>query len=152
MSVFVCVECGDPLTENVIALPAVPTRPGHVEGARYAEPTVPLGHYAIEPEPFGAPFVPTDEVVPAYPGGPYLADSGPGFRVSAGPRGTIVLNPADTHLKGHPDRGGGCCGTSSDPEGWNSLCACGAEVGDRLSECYTAWEVHLDPAKVRRVD
>jgi hypothetical protein len=66
------------------------------DGYRRAPATMNQGFYALEPEPWGAPFPPTDECVAVFPGGPAVADpDGDGFLMSAGPRNTIVLHPDD---------------------------------------------------------
>lgn len=70
----------------------------------HATATVPLGYLAPEPEPWGAPLVPSDEPHPVLPGGPGVADSdGDRWLVSAGTRNTVAL---------HPDDAPGRCGLS----------------------------------------
>jgi hypothetical protein len=33
----------------------------------------------------------------------------------------------------------------------NHLCPCGVEVGTLISDCNTAYELHLDPGRVRTI-
>ncbi|WP_441250539.1 hypothetical protein [Kitasatospora sp. McL0602] len=158
MTVFVCAACGTPITGVLTELAEVPGRPefdGRVQadGYRRAPSTLALGFFALESEPWGAPFVPTDECRAAFPGGPCIGDPyGDGFLVSAGPRNTVVLHPDDApHLQRSPDaKHVGCCGCHGQ-EGKNRTCPCGAEVGTVISECYTAYELHLDPGQIRAV-
>ncbi|MFD6277845.1 hypothetical protein ACFWFI_20095 [Streptomyces sp. NPDC060209] len=73
--------------------------------------------------------------------------------MSGGPRNTIVLH-ADDAPELRTDRDGdhsGCCGLHGQ-NGLNQLCPCGTAVGTRTSECYTAYELHLDPAFARPED
>ncbi|KPC78227.1 hypothetical protein [Streptomyces sp. NRRL S-4] len=155
MTIFLCAACSGPLTGDVqlSEMPARPEFDGRIgpDGYRRAPSTVARGFYAFDPEPWGAPFVPTDEPVPMFPGGPSASPpDGDGFLMSGGPRNTIVLH-CDDAPELHTDRDGdhsGCCGL----HGWNGpnqLCSCGASVGTKISECYTAYELHLDPARVR---
>lgn len=151
---FVCVECGNPLTDDVVALPEMPQRQHRNDRDHQAPATVPRGRYAIDPEPFGAPFVPSSEDAPCYRGGTlymYDDDNPDVCLKSDGPRDTYVLHPQDADLVSICHRGS-CHGMSNFPEGWNKACPCGAVVGDEISECYTHYELHLDPAKVRRRD
>ncbi|MFE7594835.1 hypothetical protein ACFU6K_36075 [Kitasatospora sp. NPDC057512] len=158
MTVFVCVACDRPITGELTGLPEVPERPmdqGHrrADGSRQATPTVPVGFFAVDPEPWGAPLVPSAECLAVFPGGPAVADpAGPGFLVSGGPCDTVVLHPDDASgLRMHPDwRHVGCCGTTG-RGGPNRLCPCGAEVATLVSDCSTPYELHLDPGRVRAV-
>ncbi|SEM15262.1 hypothetical protein [Streptacidiphilus jiangxiensis] len=158
MTVFHCTTCATALTNDLAELPRLPAFPefdGRVQadGLRRAPSTVPAGYFAVQPEPWGAPFAPTDDCVAAYPGGPCMTDpDGDGFLVSAGPRDTVVIHPDDApELRPDPDyRDAGCCGLRG-TEGMNRFCpGCGAEVGTQVSECYTPYELHLDPGRVRR--
>lgn len=75
-----------------------------------------------------------------------------GFLVSAGPRNTVVIHPDDApELWTHPgSEHFGCCGFHGE-NGMNRLCPCGNAVGTVISECYTAYELHLDPSRVRSI-
>ncbi len=158
MTVFVCVACESPIAGPLTELAEVPARPrfdGSVQadGYRRAPATVPLGFFALEPEPWGAPLVPSEECHTVFAGGPCLGDpDGDGFLVSAGPRDTVVLHPDDAPGL-RPNFGAehvGCCGFHGQA-GVNRWCPCGAEVGTEISDCCTAYELHLDPARVRPV-
>ncbi|MFF3068938.1 hypothetical protein ACFVSN_02025 [Kitasatospora sp. NPDC057904] len=157
MTVFVCAACDRPIAGPLTKLPEVPARPmdqgfPKADGSRRATPTLRLGFFALEPEPWGAPLVPSDECREVFGGGPCLGDpDSDGFLVSAGPRNTVVLHPEDAPgLQPHPDwkHSGGCCGLNGQ-SGMNQLCPCGVEVGTLISECNTAYELHLDPSRVR---
>ena len=161
VTVFVCAACGTVLTEAVTRLPELPERPPDMarfesgDPYRRAPSTVGRGFYALDPEPWGPPFVPTDEAVAIFPGGPCVADpDGDGFLVSAGPRNTIVLHPEDAPVLEYSPKDGdmGCCGVPG-TAGLNMRCpACGVDVGTLISECYTAYELHLVPDLVRARD
>lgn len=159
MTVFLCAACAAPLTEDLVRLEYVPARPGYdghkqADGERRAPSTVERGRYAVDPDPSGAPFVPapTEECVEAYPGGPCKSDpDGPGFLISAGPRNTILLHPDDAvALVPHPEdeRRTGCCGPTGD-DGVNWICPCGNEVATLMADCWTPYELHLVPDRVR---
>ncbi|GAA3478485.1 hypothetical protein GCM10018966_030150 [Streptomyces yanii] len=158
MPVFVCVACGSPITRSLTKLAEMPVRPAfdgrvQADGLRRAPSTLPPGFFALEPEPWGSPFVPSDECRKAFAGGPCIGDpDGDGFLVSARPRNTVVLHPDDAPgLQRHPGSGHvGCCGCHG-RSGMNRVCPCGAAVGTEISECYTAYELHLDPNRVRAV-
>lgn len=77
MIVFTCAACARPLT-RAVQLSETLSRPefdGRIgpDGYRRAPATMREGFYALEPEPWGAPFLPTDEPVAAFPGGRVLA-------------------------------------------------------------------------------
>ncbi|MFE6505778.1 hypothetical protein [Kitasatospora sp. NPDC057738] len=115
--------------------------------------TVPLGFFALEPEPWGAPLVPCDEFHPVFAGGPGVADpDSDGWLVSAGTRNTIVLHPNDAPgLQEDPDvfrHCSGCCGLHGQA-GMNHQCPCGAHVGTLINDCNTPYELHLEPNRVR---
>nr|BFD87028.1 hypothetical protein StreXyl84_64290 [Streptomyces sp. Xyl84] len=61
MTVFCCAKCGTPLTGDLVALPAVPDvddpDQGRDKKTGRARSTVPRGHYAVDPDPWGASFV-----------------------------------------------------------------------------------------------
>lgn len=104
------------------------------------EPMVrmPPGTFAVDPDPFGPP---------------YLPDESSGLLVESGPSGTLVLNPGDgLGLQEHPDirmRRGYCCGTDGE-WGPNLVCACGAVVATLTSDCYQVQELRLRPDAVER--
>jgi hypothetical protein len=154
MTILHCAACGLRLTDPLSPLPAVPERPSYdglpVDGVRRAPSTVPRGHYAVDPDPTGAPFVPAedqDDCVPAYPGGPSIVEDGVEL-VAGGPRDTLLLHPEDMpSLVPHPTGESGCCGLPGN-RGPNRACPCGARIGTEMSECWTPYELHLVPGAV----
>ncbi|GHE33833.1 hypothetical protein GCM10017778_16080 [Streptomyces vinaceus] len=151
MTVFLCVNCGGSLTPNLTPLPAVPSAPDEEardKESRRAPAPLPQGHYAIETEPWGAPYVPhpdQEKGGPAQPRGPWRSDEGVAM-VSAGPRNNIVIHPEDApDLRPLPDgeKSGGCCGPSGD-RGLNRACPCGARVATLAADCFGPYELHLD--------
>lgn len=105
------------------------------------------GVFAIDPEPWGAPFVVLDdpEVVGASQSrcGAWFTEEG--FMQSAGPSDTALLHPDDVaNLKPIRETSDGCCG----PIGWSGLngaCGCGAPVATLAADCSGPYEVHFDP-------
>jgi hypothetical protein len=156
MTVFYCTKCSTPLTPDLLALPQVPeiTDPdeGRDKKSRRAPSTVPRGHYAIDPEPWGAPFVPTDQPEqrnkPA--GRALLRTWSPTPTISAGPRDTIVVHPDDApqlqpFIQGTNHQG--CCGPTG-TGGPNLACACGSRLATLAADCIGPCELHLDPVRV----
>jgi hypothetical protein len=100
MTVFYCAKCATALTPELAGLPDVPvledgdTREKKTGRARS---TVPRGFYAVDPEPWGAPFVPAAAPpIPRRGTGRDLLRPSPGRpTVSAGPRNTIIVHPDD---------------------------------------------------------
>ncbi|GHB45897.1 hypothetical protein GCM10010347_14380 [Streptomyces cirratus] len=82
MTLFLCAKCGGSLTPDLTPLPAVPSAPDDGERdkeSRRAPATVPHGHYAIETNPWGVPYVPhpdQEEGGPAQPRGPWRVSKG----------------------------------------------------------------------------
>ncbi|MFJ5850867.1 hypothetical protein [Streptomyces sp. NPDC092903] len=160
MTVFYCSKCGIALTPDLTALSDVPIVPdldsARPKGARQASPTVPRGHYAIEREPWGAPFVcqeDQDNPVPGYPRGPLMATE-EGFVVSAGVRNTIVVHPDDAPgLQPLPgwENSTGCCGPNG-TEGPNRACPCGVRIATLAADCSGPYELHLDPVRTYAFD
>jgi hypothetical protein len=151
VTVFVCTACGAALTPELAPLPGPLVRPVY-EHRGPGPSTVPRGHFAVDPEPFGAPLVPApdDECPAALPGLCVVIDDS--FVMSAGPRDTVVIHPDDAvSLENHPDgsRVGGCCGLFPREGQPNLVCACGAEVATLMADCYAAHELHLDPVASR---
>ncbi|MFG3495191.1 hypothetical protein [Streptomyces sp. NPDC047928] len=159
MTVFFCRECGGELTPDLTPLPTVPDLPDAVERdqeTRRAPSTVPRGRYAIEPDPWGAPYVPhpdQEDGGPAQSRGPWRSDEGV-LMISAGPRDNIVIDPEDASgLEPLPgwENSDGCCGPSGD-RGPNRACPCGARVATLAADCYGPYELHLDAVRVYAVD
>ncbi len=161
VTVFVCSACGLAITGPLTELPEVPARPGNqgypkADGSRRATATTPLGFFALEPEPWGAPLVPCAEPRPVFAGGPCLGDPDDvdGYLVSAGTRNTVVLHPDDARgLREDTDclrHCSGCCGLHGQA-GMNRQCPCGAHVGTLINDCNTAYELHLEPSRVRLI-
>jgi hypothetical protein len=161
VNVLTCAACGVRLTEPLRLLPELPPRPESdgrkgSDGSRHAPPTVPRGAYAVDPEPCGAPYVPHPDPEwcdAANPGNACLGDpDGPGFLVSAGPRGTSVTHPEDTraYLSGDPAvTEFGCCGPPG-REGPNEPCGgCGAVGATLYADCSGAYETDFLPGAVR---
>ncbi|MFB9366013.1 hypothetical protein [Kitasatospora albolonga] len=154
MTIFHCSECGEALTLVLTPLPAVPEPPPFERprpGARGPEATIPRGHYAIETEPWGAPYepYPDDEEGPAQRRAGWMSDMR-GLLRSAGPRGNIVLNPEDAlDLIILVDASMGCCGGPSGTQGLNRACRCGQPVATLAADCTTVYELHLDADSVR---
>ncbi|MEU8214451.1 hypothetical protein AB0C47_01600 [Micromonospora taraxaci] len=113
--------------------------------------TVGRGLFAIDPKPFGAPFVPAENQDGSAEAMPGVGSTVDGVdMMSAGPRDTIVIHPDDApSLEPHPDdsRQAGCCGPFGD-RGPNRVCACGAEVAALMADCYGPHELHLYPDRV----
>ena len=121
-----------------------------------APATIRRGHYAIEREPWGAPFEAAKDqggfqILQPRSGG--YVTNGTWMR-AAGPRNSVLLNPEDLIgtqriwvavegiLGSH-----GCCGTAG-TMGPNRGCACGAPVATLSADCSTPYEIHLDPRRV----
>jgi hypothetical protein len=160
MTVFLCSKCGIELTPEVAALPAVPDRSyddsDRDKETRRAPSTVPRGHYAIEPEPWGAPYVPHPDQEnggAAQPRGPWMSREGV-LMVSTGSRDNVVIHPEDAvGLQPLPnwENGVGCCGPSGDC-GLNRACPCGARVATLAADCFGPYELQLDPLRVYAFD
>lgn len=155
MTIFACRECGRELTGELSLLPAVPELPTRNPDPKTAEDrrppaTMPQGTYAVETEPWGPPFVPTETPGSTYPRGPWMNDER-GFLTSAGPRGNFVLHPADAHeLTFHYAGGSPCCGP--DPTGgMNQACPCGTLVATLSADCSGPYELHLAADRVRGI-
>ena len=159
MTVFFCSKCGTELTAELTRLPSVPDiqdldrardKSGHVPS------TVPLGHYAVDPEPWGAPFVPLkrpESLVSARSGVVQLSCGGLAL-TSAGLRNTMVVHPGDVPgvlpLPGG-ENGSGCCGPTG-TQGPNHACHCGTRIATLAADCLGPYELRLDPVRVYAFD
>ncbi|UXY25064.1 hypothetical protein N8I84_42365 (plasmid) [Streptomyces cynarae] len=156
MTVFFCTKCGTALTGDLAALPAVPDVDdpdnGRDKKTGLARSTVPRGHYAIDPDPWGAPFVPaTAPRQHARSTGRELLWPDTGSTVSTGPRNTVVVHPDDVLPRLAPftcgDNQTGCCGPTG-AAGPNLACACGSRLATWAADCMGPNELHLDPVRV----
>ncbi|MEU3985312.1 hypothetical protein AB0F77_35510 [Streptomyces sp. NPDC026672] len=118
-----------------------------------ARSAVPHGFYAIDPEPWGAPFVPAAAPSPAArrTGRELLRLATPTPTVSAGPRDSVVVHPDDILPRlvafTYGDNWTGCCGPTG-AHGPNLACACGSRLATWAADCLGPNELHLDPVRV----
>ncbi|WP_030993901.1 MULTISPECIES: hypothetical protein [unclassified Streptomyces] len=158
MTVFHCAKCGTEFTPDLVKLPSVPDAPDHAEdrdtGTGPAASTVPRRHFAVDPEPWGAPFVPpTDEPRPPHPRSLLMPPALTG-RTPAGQRNSYVVHPEDVPALRLEEQGGphwGCCGPLG-TGGPNMICGCGAPVATLTADCMGPHELHLDPVRVWAFD
>ncbi|MFG3491531.1 hypothetical protein [Streptomyces sp. NPDC047972] len=153
MTVFLCAKCGTALTPDLRRLPDVPDVSTHEKdrgGNRLAPSTVPRGCYAVDPEPWGAPFTTAEAGATAVRAGrallmpPDLTGT-----VPAGPRDSVIVHPEDVptlRLSGSLGVHHGCCGPLG-TGGRNMSCACGARVATLAADCMGPYELHLDPLR-----
>ncbi|MBQ0887866.1 hypothetical protein KBZ94_23560 [Streptomyces sp. RM72] len=156
MTVFYCAKCSTALTGNLAALPAVPdvnnSDCGRDKKTGRARSTVPRGHYAIDPDPWGAPFVVASASHGRFPSsGRELLRADSSITVSAGWRDSFVVHPDDVlprlaafTLK---DNWLGCCGPAG-AHGPNLACHCGSRLATWAADCMGPIELHLDPVRV----
>jgi hypothetical protein len=156
VTVFYCAKCGTALTGDLAALPTVPDvddpDDGRDKKTGRARSTVPRGHYAIDPDPWGAPFVPAAALRQhARSSGRELLRPDTGATVSAGKRHSVVIHPDDVLPRLAPftcgDNWTGCCG-STGAHGPNLACACGSRLATWAADCLGPNELHLDPVRV----
>ncbi|MGW7175764.1 hypothetical protein [Streptomyces xanthophaeus] len=154
-TVFLCSKCGTAITPELAELATVPDvshddRDRDKE-TRRAPSTVPQGRYAIDPEPWGAPYVAQDDQEdpkPAQSRGLMVCGED-GFVISAGSRRTVLVHPEDAAgLRPLPGwkNSSGCCGPTGD-KGLNRACPCGAPVATLAADCFGPHELHLDPVR-----
>ncbi|MYQ47999.1 hypothetical protein GTW40_23620 [Streptomyces sp. SID4985] len=156
MTVFYCTKCGTALTGDLVALPAVPDvddpDDGRDKKTGRARSTVPRGHYAIDPDPWGAPFAPA-AAPRQHPrsSGRELLRTDTGVTVSAGRRDSVVIHPDDVLPRLTPFTCGnnwtGCCGPTG-AHGPNLACACGSRLATWAADCLGPNELHLGPVRV----
>lgn len=154
MTVFYCMKCGAALTPELTALSVLPDVVGWDdvaadERARIGRSTIPQGFYAIDPEPWGAPFVPLGEgqrsrTTPRTPLRPNLDTM-----TADGPRNSVVLHPSDAldlqpFIDGRNNQG--CCGPTG-AFGPNLACRCGSRLATLAADCMGPCELHLDPVR-----
>jgi hypothetical protein len=157
MTVFYCAKCGTALTGDLRALPCVPDiddpDSGRDEETGRARSTVPRGHYAIDPDPWGAPFVPptSPRRPPRAVGRELLRPVPEADMVSAGPRDSVVVHPEEVLPRLVPFTRGhnwtGCCGPTG-AHGPNLACTCGSRLATLAADCMGPHELRLDPVRV----
>ncbi|MGW2996284.1 hypothetical protein ACWDA9_32675 [Streptomyces sp. NPDC001193] len=155
MTVFLCSKCGTAITPELIKLAAVPDvsegEHDRDKETRRAASTIPRSHYAIDPDPWGPPYVLQDDQENPKPGrsrGPLVCNE-EGFVISAGIPNTVLMNPEDApDLQPLPnwENSMGCCGPTGN-EGLNRACPCGAPVATLAADCFGPHELHLDPVR-----
>ncbi|MBB1244630.1 hypothetical protein GL263_13800 [Streptomyces durbertensis] len=154
MTVFLCSRCGTAITSELTEIPLVPgvSDDWHDrdQATRLAPSTIPRGHYAIDHDPWGPPYVVQNDQEnprPAQGRGPLVCRE-EGFVISAGTRDTVLVHPDDADLRQLPDgrNSNGCCGPTGD-EGLNRACPCGAPVATLAADCFGPYELHLDPVR-----
>ncbi len=155
MTVFLCSKCSTAITSELVELPAIPdvseTEHDRDAKTRRAPSTIPRGRYAIDPEPWGFPYVLQDDQdnpKPAQPRGSMVCHE-EGFVISAGAVNTVVVHPEDASSLQplpHFENSSGCCGPAGN-EGLNRACPCGAPVATLAADCYGPCELHLDPVR-----
>ncbi|MFH8640352.1 hypothetical protein [Streptomyces goshikiensis] len=155
MTVFLCSKCGTAITPQLAELAAVPNvsddEHDRDKDTRRAPSTVPQGHYVIDAEPWGPPYVvqnDQEDPRPAQSRG-LLVSGEEGFVISAGVRGTVLMYPEDAPaLRPLPnwENNSGCCGPAGN-EGLNRACSCGAAVATLAADCFGPYELHLDPVR-----
>ncbi|MEU5485734.1 hypothetical protein [Streptomyces mirabilis] len=158
MTVFYCTKCGVELTPDLVKQPSVQEVSDHDKDrdkeTGLAPSTVPRGHYAVDPEPWGAPFTPpADEPRPHHPRQLLMPPALTGW-APAGPMNSFVVHPQDVPALRLLDQGGshwGCCGPLG-TGGRNMSCGCGVLVATLAADCMGPYELHLDPARVWAFD
>ncbi|MGP3769499.1 hypothetical protein ACTWJ8_01590 [Streptomyces sp. SDT5-1] len=157
MTVFYCAKCSTQLTGDLEKLPEVPD--AYVADSerdpetRLAPSTVPMGRYAIDPKPWGAPFVrPSAHVLEPDTSQNRALLMPPGLTgaVSTGPRNSVIVHPKDVPSLRLADGLGihsGCCGPLG-TGGRNMACGCGTLVATLAADCLGPHELHLDPIRV----
>jgi hypothetical protein len=150
VTIFYCSACGTALTADLGPLAGeLKVDDDHERDAqtRTAVPTVPSGFFALDPEPWGAPFILREDqenpVVVQHRSGCWATEEG--VVRSAGPRNTVVLNPHDVAgLAPIMAASDGCCGPAGG-SGPNLACVCRAAVATLAANCSGPYEVHLNP-------
>ncbi|UYQ60104.1 hypothetical protein [Streptomyces peucetius] len=154
MTVFYCAKCGAELTPDLRELQSIPDisvrdRDRHGK-TRLAPSTVPRGSYAIDPEPWGAPFVaPGTQAPSALVSRALLMPPGMTDMTPAGPRNSVIVHPEDTlnlQLASSLGIHHGCCGPLG-TGGPNMTCVCRARVATLAADCMGPHELHLDPLR-----
>ncbi|MFE7116740.1 hypothetical protein ACFU99_15125 [Streptomyces sp. NPDC057654] len=149
-AVFVCARCDAALTAPVSRV-ALPVHAHHCYGHDLLPPLMAPRTYAVDPEPYGPPWRPWNEIeaAEAEARGVYA----PVHRLSFGEPGTIVIAPGD--VRGTtliPERCDGYCHGLDGRDGPNLDCEqCGQAVATLVDDCSVWQAVWLAPQAVRRV-
>ncbi|MGW3356846.1 hypothetical protein ACWDFL_15700 [Streptomyces bungoensis] len=149
MLVFVCAECGAPLTAPLseVALPAH-ARQKYGNGIQLPV-LMESGTFAVDPEPWGPPLRRWEEIGP---GEPTARDIYPLVHALAdGVPGAIVIAPGDARgTRLIPEKSSGACCGLDGADGPNMVCeACGLPVASRIDDCSLWQAVWLAPNAVR---
>lgn len=150
MAVFGCAGCGAALTAPV----STTALPIHLRDARWESlhpPVLEPGTYTVDPEPYGPPWRPWEEV-----GARGAAARGlfaPFAPLSYGPADTVLLAPGDLRGVGLiAERTEGYCLGINGSGGPNLAClGCGSAVGSRIDDCGQWQVVRLLPRAVTRL-
>ncbi|MFJ8747501.1 hypothetical protein ACIRL2_50265 [Embleya sp. NPDC127516] len=151
MFVFVCAGCGSELT-----IPLSPVElPAHAHQKYGNAIQLPVlmesGTFAVEPEPWGAPWRRWEDIDPDEAAARGI--HAPLHALSDGAPGTVIIAPGDTRgtvLVPHA-AGGHCCGLDWG-DGPNMACeACGLPVASRIDDCSLWQAVWLAPDAVHRL-
>lgn len=156
MTVLHCAKCGTALAGDLVALEAVPAVDdpdrGRDKRTGLARSTVPRGHYAVDPDPWGAPFVAAPASGHRTPsGGRELMRIDSHVSVSAGWQNSFVVHPDDVLPRLEPFTRGdnwlGCCGPTG-AHGPNLACRCGSRLATLAADCMGPHELHLDRVRI----
>ncbi|MEU1310567.1 hypothetical protein ABZ419_16950 [Streptomyces cinnamoneus] len=152
MTVFYCAKCSARLTPDLQELPAVPdalTRERDRDRkTRLAPSTVPRGSYAVDPQPWGAPFEASRGERQGEAGNRALfMPAEMTDLVSAGPMNSVIVHPDDVlslQLIATSGIHWGCCGPLG-TGGRNLACTCGVRIATLAADCMGPHELHLHP-------
>ncbi|MEV7121026.1 hypothetical protein [Kitasatospora griseola] len=152
MELFACAHCASALTRPVSRVRFPPYAHHQIGNGVQLPALLDLGSYAVDPDPFGPPWRPWDELTEgeAEARGYYAPVH---HWVSDGAAGWILLAPGDdigtALILDRAD--GSCCGLTAHG-GPNVACArCGHPVGARVDDCSSWQAIWLEPDAVRAV-
>lgn len=149
--VFVCAGCGSRLTIPLSQV-ELPVHAHQKYGNGIQLPVLmESGTFAVEPEPWGAPWRRWEEIDPDEAA--VRGIHAPVYALSDATPGTVVIAPGDARGTVFvPEEGGGyCCGLDWG-DGPNMACeACGLPVASRIDDCSLWQAVWLAPDAVRRL-
>lgn len=150
MAVFGCAGCGAVLTAAVSKV-ALPIHLSDTYWETLHPPLLEAGTYAVDPEPYGPPWLLWEEV-----GAQEAAARGffvPVGALSEGAPDSVLLAPGDMRGTGLvPERTEGYCRGTDGSGGPNLAClGCGLPVGSRIDDCGQWQAVRLLPQAVVRL-